>query len=331
MTKREHLNKLSSGILLLAGIAALTVIFVSSFQAVKTLGQQYRVFTEADLSKPFREVLSFDDNVYISLGSGIEILPDDPGKEAALASFISSALYSIDRRICSTGVFYTMIIGTLLSFFLYRISGGEKKKHILWIVLTVFGIYVLYIGGLFLFHKLNSVPFCFPKGKDLMVTMTGILSVAGGLCAAGFLIRKVPYRKTVSLILIPVVFALYLFGTPLQNGLYTEKTVKSFAYVGDIDPRIYEEGFNDYVYDPEKDVVILDGKEYPPEELPNPDYLTGLSRAGAILYEIADPFAGNSLPFVNEILETPLPMVVLIGHILKGILWIVLPLFGKPE
>ena len=192
------------------------------------------------------------------------------------------------------------------------------------------GIYALYLGMILLFHKLNGVPFYFQKGRDLFVLLfTGILSVAGGLCAAALLIRNVPFRKTVSLILIPVAFALFLFGAPLQNGLYTEKTVKSFAYVGDIDPRIYEEGFNDYVYDPEKDVIILDGVEYPPEEVPNPDYLTGLSRAGAILYEIADPFAGNSLPFINEVLEKPLPAVALFGHVLKGILWIVLPLLGK--
>ena len=131
MMKKENLNKLFSGILLLAGIAALTVILVSSFQAVKTLRQQYRVFTEADLSKPFREALSFDDHLYVSLGSGIEIFPDDPGKEAALTSFISSALYSIDRRICTAGILYAMMIGTVLSYCLYRISKGEKKKHTL--------------------------------------------------------------------------------------------------------------------------------------------------------------------------------------------------------
>ena len=331
MSKKTDLNKIFAWVMALAGAIILAAVLILSFRAVKTLGTYYRMFTEADLSQPFKNALFYEDNLYASVGYGIEILPGDSGKEATLSSFIGSSMYGIGLRVFSVGIFYTMMICTVLAFPLYQASKGKKGRHVFFAVLSVFGVYALYLGAVALVHKMYDIPFFFPEGRDLFVILTGIFSVAGGMCALAYVIRSIAVKKLISLFAIPVVFALFIFGVPFQAGLYTSPTVDSFAYIGDIDPRYSDESYDGVVYDEEKNVMVVDGKEYAPEQVPNPDYLSGTSRIGAAIFEVADPLSGNSLPLVNEIIEKPVPAYALFGHIVKGILWIVLPLVIKKK
>lgn len=50
----------------------------------------------------------------------------------------------------------------------------------------------------------------------------------------------------------------------------------------------------------EKDVIVLNGTEYPPRQVPNPDYLTGTGRLAALIFEFFSPYSGNGLFLIHE-------------------------------
>ncbi len=70
-----------------------------------------------------------------------------------------------------------------------------------------------------------------------------------------------------------------MVGTGFEGRLYSSPTTDSFDYIAqEIKPHIYDKDFDgDVYYDEEKNVLILNGEEYEPRQVDNPDYLTGIA------------------------------------------------------
>ena len=125
--------------------------------------------------------------------------------------------------------------------------------------------------------------------------------------------------------MIPVILLLYLFSAQFEARLLMDPNADSFDY-------LYEtlRESDEPVYDPERNVMVVNGKEYPPESVPNPEYLTGASRIGAVAFEVIDPWSGSPLELAREIAESEsaspgrdlLPAWFLALYAVKALLWI---------
>lgn len=285
----------------------------------------------ADPSSGFDAVLSYDDTMYVVILYGEEILAEDP-QQQRLAAFERSSLQKIDDRICSGGIIYSVYIACTLVYYLYTISNNNTKYYVKATSVAVLAVYLIYIVFIAVLHAVYHIPFYLPSGSTLFTLAVSLLSVIGGNCAAGILLRKVRFKKFTAIILLPAVFVLSLFSTAFEYGLSEPAQLESFDYIADIDPRYLDEEYDGLVYyDDEKNVMVLDDKEYPPKMMDNPDSLRGIERAGALLYEMAYPYSGSSLSLVQQDFEGKLPFLSCIIYIIKSAFWTLAPILIKKK
>jgi len=65
--------------------------------------------------------------------------------------------------------------------------------------------------------------------------------------------------------------------------------------------------------------------------LDNPDHLSGAARAGTLLYELAFPYAGSSMPLVGQETGAEIPIFIYLIYILKSFCWTFLPIYLKKK
>ena len=155
-----------------------------------------------------------------------------------------------------------------------------------------------------------------------MMLGVSLLSVIGGHCAFGLLLRKIPFKNVVSVFAIPVIIALFLLGTVLSGQLYTDPEIESFDYVAEQTGDAYGNAY----YDDDKNVIIVDGREYKPELVENPDHLKGIARIAAFVFEVLNPYSGNSLEMIRQIIEKTPALWAVLFYSVKALCWIVLSL-----
>jgi len=309
----ERSGKVLEMLLPAASCFALCAILVLSFTAVKGLSTGYRKLVDADLTKDLSESLHYDDHMYAVLGKGI-VLDDTAAladRPMIMTSFLKEALSYIDQRIFAAGVFYAMMISVIALYPLTK----RRPQHV-WLIGPL--IYVLYIAFETLTHVILSVPFYFPKGTDIVRVLCELIAVSGGICALSLLIERMRYQRLISLMTIPAVFLLFLAGMYLEFGICSPKNVDSFDYVYSMDSRVVEEGY----YDSKRNVLVFDGKEYPPEQAENPEHYTGIGLLGASAFEILYPCSGAGLYMVEQAMEHEVSLLMYVLYALKGLIWI---------
>lgn len=330
--KNEKRNRILPWLSLFMGIVLFVTVLYFTFDATKRMAEDYHLLKEADLSTDTNGTIFYDDHLYGVIGFGIEISTKESGKEERRNDFLQSSIYQIDRRILSCLLLYTMMTAAVMSFFL---NERRKQGSTAVSVLVIWVMYLLYLGFVLLFHAIGKTPFYFPQGKDLVILLIGLLSIMAGESALLLLLEKIPYKKITAIIIVPVVFLLFLFGLLFEHGLYCLPYEESFAYLADINPRILDENFEDeFYYDETRNVVILEGKEYPPESLENEEYYRGFHRIGAYLFELVNPYSGNGLSMILEadvftgMEANSFSLWHGIFYVLKDICWLV---FGLPK
>ena len=315
-----------------AAVLVLILLLYLSLSAVRRLAEDLNRNHTTDPEQGFDAVLTYDDSLYAVVLYGQEILPGDPDHEDHLETFERSSLEKIGSRIFSAGAVYTLFVICVLTYYIYTASNNNTVLYAKSTSFFTVIIYIVYIFFVWIFHNAMRIPFYLPSWNDLFMVITGVLPIIGGTCAAGMLLRKIRFKKTAAVIIIPVILVLFLFSFALEFGLFEEEKIRSFDYVADLDSRILEDEYADQAYyDDEKDVLIFDGKEYPPEMLDNPDHLSGAARAGALLYELAFPYAGSSMPLVGQETGAEIPFFIYLIYILKSFCWTFLPIYLKKK
>ena len=317
-------------ITIVAFIAFLVMLTVCSYQAVKQLSECYEFLRNGDIAKGFIGTVYYDDHLYASIGMGLEVLPNESGAKQRLTEFLHTSLLSIDRRIFSCGLVYTMFGISLLLYNPFSEREENRKKQIFKTIALVFGTYAFFIGMINVLCALFHLPFYFPGFKDLFSIFTGLVCIVAGCCAFGILLKIFRFKKILAIVMFPVVLLLFLFSTSFEGQLYSPDKIDSFDYVYEIDSRILDENFEgECYYDSDKNVMVVEGKEYPPEQIDNPEHLRGLSRIGAFLFEAADPYSGSTLYMAQEISEIESNPLLSLGYLLKAACWIALSKFIK--
>ena len=83
-----------------------------------------------------------------------------------------------------------------------------------------------------------------------------------------------------------------------------------------------ESGFRSFPYDEEKNAVVGNGQEYPPEIVPNPEHTVGAKRAAGLGFTVINPYSGNSLELLRQELYVRIPLWAVLLHLVKSVFWI---------
>lgn len=315
-------------IMLCLGLIATVAVLVMTFLAIRRFASEYAAIRDNDLSQDTAMTMIYDDHLYAQIAYGIEIVSGYQGMDADRNAFLETSLRGVDQRILSCGTLYTMVIATVLSYFLYRSYKNDAKKHVLSVVLMIVEVFAVYVLVAWIAHLISGMPFYF--GRSLFTLTVSLLSIIGGSCALALLYRFFRFKKIMAVAAIPLVLVLFLFGFAFEHGLYCEPIVESFDYVAELDPRILEKDFAGPVYyDEEKNVMVVEGKEYEAQQLANEERYTGLARIGAYAYELLDPYAGNSLYFWEDAEGSKAPLAACFLYLLKSLGWIFAALLLK--
>ncbi len=287
------------------GAALLCAVLILSFSATGKLGESYHRLREADLSATASETLIYDDSLYVMIGYGVEIDPNEPNKEEVRAHFLYASMQAIDRRILSGGLIYTMMIGAVLALPLLLRSRAERGRHVRSILLSTLVLYAIYLAAMLLMHARFGLPFRLPPARGLLSAAVGLLCVQGGLCALGCLLRAIRFRKTAAVLAVPLTLVLLLFSLFVEIGLYSPE----------------------YIDDSEQLIMTEEERQAQPQQLEkNNEHLESAGRAAAALFELLDPYSGSTFPLAEEINGRPAPGWALAAYAVKAGLWIALPL-----
>ena len=65
----------------------------------------------------------------------------------------------------------------------------------------------------------------------------------------------------------------------------------------------------------------LDGEIFYPVTVDNPNYVKGLTRVAALVYEAADSYSGVGLLMVESLTEYPVPIYISFVYIIKSVIY----------
>ena len=322
MNKKKSYVTLFSILMILLAVVVFGYVLYRTYEAVHSLGATYQQLLHADLNNGIKAVLNYDDGINASLGFGAEILSTDANKELLLQSFLSESLTKIDRFLLSSGLVYLMMVHALLAFPLYLRFGDSRKGHALSVVLSAFILFGIYVGVVYAGHGISHMPF---NLSSVFSSLLGVCCIAAGGCALGFLLAVLTVKVIPALVAVPLIYALFLFGSVIEAKLYSPEKVDSFDYVYQQHPEILQEGYSGEVYyDEEKNVMVIDGEEFAPELSKNPEHLSRIGRVGGIAYEVINPYSGVSLALMENSTEMSVPFIAKILYLIKAFFWMVL-------
>lgn len=314
---RRGLLSLILGLLLLCGLLTVTVT------SLKTTGECYAELKNADLSQEIEAAVYYEDHIYASIGFGISLLPEEAGNEARLSEFLSSSIRAIGIRIIACGLLYSMMVSAVLQFFLYSRFQDDRRKYFLASVIAGVAPFAAFAAAVWIAQGAYGLPVVFPDGHGWLLLAVGLASVIAGGCVIGAVLSAARRKRLTAALAVPVVFILFIIGMNLEMHLFTSPTESSFAYFYEAHGEALEEDYDGEVYyDGEKNAIILNGAEYPAETVDNPEYYSGLKRAGAFLPELACAYSGNGLLLIETAMDAVrLPLWAAIAYVLKSAAW----------
>ena len=185
------------------------------------------------------------------------------------------------------------------------------------------GIYGAYLLCAACSFAAFGIPFSLPGGGALFALCAGGFTLCGGSCALGWLLRREKGRIPLALLAIPAGAALLTAGMIAEARLFMAPEVDSFD---SLYASVSGEELDRMYYDAGKNVMVLDGTEYPPERVPNPDAAHGAGQWLRAAFEAVNPWSGVGLATVRQFEECTVPGWVTPLYLLKGAVWIALPL-----
>ena len=329
--KRKQRN-IGGFVSLAAAILMMAFICYSSFTATKKLALTYNQFKDLPLTEDTDVSLGYNDGMYACVLYGENIIANQPNTKDHLDTFLNNTLKKLDERIFAAGPVYTFMVSFHLVYYLYTICNDNASYYVLYALFFTIMIFVFYIVTCVVLHTINGLSFHIPDTQGLLIIFTSLLAVIAGNCAAGLLIRKVKWKKSLSVILIPMAFIMFLFSAQLEIRFLAPSSIQSFDYVVELKPDILDDDYEgEAYYDEQKNALIVNGKEYPPEMVENPDSISGIYKATAILYEAADPYSGIFLYISQLEMGQKISLLIVAAYIIKSLIWIFIPLSKKEK
>ncbi len=322
--KTGMLKKIGLGRVMMALAILLTAVMmaVTAGAAVKTAGD-YRRIMDTDLSGGLNDTIVYSDGFYAMLGFGREIVPGEPEPQKARDEFLADSLSAINDRVSSACVLYSIMAAVLCALFISERRDDSKLKKGLLTAASVLCPFILIVLTYRITMRIQGVPNGITSFSHAAALAAGLICATGGCLIEGLILGKVKRKRLLAVIAVPAVFILFILSASMEGQLLAPAYVESFSYIAET------AGLEDAVtYDEEKNVVIFNGKEYPPKSEPNPDHLSGAAAAAAAVLEMLDPWSGTGLPLAEEITDPAFPLWVDLLYAVKGVCLAFLSMFA---
>lgn len=329
--KRSVIGRIRLEKLMLAAAAAVTVfIMIVTAKAVSRTAADYHRIEQQDASSGIRDSIVYDDGLYGMIGFGFETVPGDPGAERQKEDFLSSSLSRIYERSSSAAAVYSLIITALCALHVCRRYGSDRKGRTVSSAASVLCPYLLLRLAFAVSRMIFRLPFRMPSAAHAAASAAGLLCGIGGFCLLSLLLSRSKRKGILAAAAVPAVFLLFLLSASFEGRFLEPPYTDSFDYLYEI---AGEERLDEIRYDEEKNVMVFDGKEYPPETVANPDHLGGAAGIAAGVFEVLDPWSGCGLGLVQETTETPVPAWIYVVYTLKAVCTAAVSFFipGKRE
>ena len=322
-------NGLGKALMALAIVAFVAIVAITVL-AIRKLGAGYHAALEMQPAGGSSVELGYDDHLYAVIGQGMEFASDDPAPQQTLAAFLESTLRAIELRIMTAGLLYAVVVSVPMALFFSRVQPDDPTSSARLTALAGLLAFVLFVAAAVAACKAFDVPFYLPRGIEILAIAAGALGVVVGSMVMGLIVDKIRFKAVVAIIAIPVAIALFLAGIVTEIFAFSEPYINSFEYVAQIDSRILDENFDGAYYDSEKNVLVVDGTEYAPEQLPNPDHATGGALAGCIAFELLSPYSGCAHGFARDSISHS--RLITIAYLLRnGLVLLFLGTFVLPR
>ena len=324
MKNTDYKTRAFSVLMLVAGILLLSFMCCRIYFSFDTLSKDYGELLRVDVAASDGEwkELAFSDGILASSSHGLLIDVSEPEMERQYILALHYWIEDFRQLEFSTLSIYTMFVTAFALLFIYEKNPDDKRRQVRFSVAASIVIFSFLFFWCYAVMYVKGLPAYLVSNREMVNILAGILSVAGGSCAVMVLFRKIRFRKMVAVLLIPFLIFTYVMCGHFENRLLTEPEIESFGYVYEI---AGEDIAGRLEYDSERNVMILDGKEYEPEIIPNPDALTQPVKSLAILFEALNPYSGIFvyMAWYFTFYET-IPAAIL--FILKAACWIFIPL-----
>jgi len=251
-------NKFVCYIMIMLAVICSGIIIFLTARACHELGDTYGNLKSRELAAEDISLFYYDDNMYAVLAYG----NNDP--EMKMADYLENSLRNFDERIMAADLLYAAVISAMLVYPVYFFS--SKNRIISIGLLTVAACYLVLVLFVIAFMTLNKVPFYFPKGSSLFLSLIGLVSLLGGYSALCKLIHVFKFKKVVAFSAFIIVFALFLMSCLVESRLYCDPYKYNFNFLLDIDATILDEDYEGDLFIDEKTMIAhLNGQEYPAE------------------------------------------------------------------
>lgn len=219
----------------------------------------------------------------------------------------------------SHGMIYTFVAYLFLQYFLAKRYAEDAKGYYRSAVLGSLSAWVVYMAVIAAALAAQGFAGGLQSPKLMLILLSQLLVMLSASAVYAWLMRRVRFKKTMSLLLIMLSFVGFYGGILSEGVLMEPKQVESFDYLYDVDERFRKPEYEDISrYNAQTHQLEIGEDAYDPQMVPNEDYVGGAARAALIAWEIVNPLANIDRLGYDRAAETEVRVVFM--YILKSVL-----------
>lgn len=219
----------------------------------------------------------------------------------------------------SHGVIYTFVAYLFLQFFLAKRYAEDARGHYRGAVLGSLKAWVVYMTVIAAALAAQGFAGGLQSPKLMLMLFSQLLVMLSATAVYAWLMRRVRFKKTMSLLLIVLSFVGFYGGILSEGVLMEPKELESFDYLYEMDERFRKPEYEAISrYNAETHQLQIGEDAYDPQLVPNEDYVGGAARVALIAGEIINPLANIDRLGYDRAGETEVWVVLV--YILKSVL-----------
>lgn len=269
-----------SVVILVAGL-------VINLSAVKALGDQVRNMREletvADSELDFYFDSFFINNFYRFEGDG-----DEASSRDDLENFISATTSELLVNTFSTCAIFVVVAVILSSGFICSYFAG--RKHAL--LMVAIGSYVMSVALVVILWAVAGIGFADVTMMAIVGMLCSLMAVAAVALLLELIHKKIRFKNSMVCIALVLAVIGYFSGFLAKERIWTEAYENSFAYLEEIDPRVFEEEYQDEINWIDASSFEFMGTEYEAAQTPNLNHAFGASYVMNWIFEVINPTTG---------------------------------------
>lgn len=182
-----------------------------------------------------------------------------------------------------------MVVATILaSGYISTYFAG--RRHAL--LMVALGSYVMSVALVMILWAVSGIGFTGVTMMMVVGMLCSLMAVAAVAMVLEVIHKKIRFKNLMVCIALVLAVIGYFSGFIAKERLWTEAYENSFAYLEEIDPRVFEEEYQDEINWIDDSRFEFMGAEYEAERTPNLEHAFGASYVMNWVFEVINPTTG---------------------------------------